>query len=454
MSQFWLPRPIRQAAAVAVVDDKIYSFEDASGFGAVDDAAYEESAPTEWYADDNTPNRANNLISNAREALPESYEWEDPEQLDDTPYQLPWSQAPPIDDNLVALGTYYPDEAEEPEDEDYGFTVDAVRPGNEQGSVYYPDEAEEPEDEDYAFADGPLADDAVAVEQPQATYYPDEAEEPEDEDFAFASDPLAGDNDLLAGSVLPEQSEEPEDEDFSFADGPLSDNAAVVEQPNATYYPDESEEPEDEDFGAVSDPLASDNLQAPAPQYADEAEEPEDEPHGFEAGPQPDSIQSDQVFNLFPDEAEEAEDEDYGFAAAPTTPELVIDEPLPFSQYDDDPQDVEDDESYGFSVDPTPEDVIPPIVVVEIIDGGVPTRKKTKHPRREIEELIDEVVRERETPPPVLSPDAPAIAENRDYQIVPVYKPSVDAIPLKTPAGPPPDDDEETISYLVSMGLL
>lgn len=96
--------------------------------------------------------------------------------------------------------------------------------------------------------------------------------------------------------------------------------------------------------------------------------------------------------------------------------------------------------------------VTPPVIQVVETDGV--RKKKRKHPKEAISELVDEVVQERTTPPPEPRPELEGLEQNEQYRIVPVYKPSIGAIPLSPPAAPPEEDDDEIVAYLVSIGML
>jgi len=88
------------------------------------------------------------------------------------------------------------------------------------------------------------------------------------------------------------------------------------------------------------------------------------------------------------------------------------------------------------------------------VDGGLPDGKKKKHPRKLIEELVDEVIRNREAPPPKPREEIKAFKENAKYQVIPIYKPSLTAIPLVVPPDNSEAEELEELSALVSLGML
>jgi hypothetical protein len=96
--------------------------------------------------------------------------------------------------------------------------------------------------------------------------------------------------------------------------------------------------------------------------------------------------------------------------------------------------------------------VIPPVVRTEI-DGGVP-RKKTKSPRQELRELLEEpqevLVEVQPAPelPPTLQPIAKVIA-------VPQYHPPIEAIPITIPPTESGEDKNfHEVALLVALGLI
>lgn len=332
-------RPIRQGAPPSATPDQPPgpTYDDDTD---IYDAADWLDASVFEFPDQGVPNRAENSIARDTDSLPDSFEWEDPETLDDTPYQLPWSQAPPINDNLVALSGYYPDEAEEPEPEDYGFTLDplsadAGAPVSTPGA-YYPDE-EDPELEDFAFTYGPLSADAVTSQTPDPFAPDGEDDEPVE---GFTADPLSDD---VVDQILTDFDgfDDFEDDDSSISSDPLSADAVVVTATPLPYYPDDVEE--DEFFESdVAGPVGADNAIPIRAEYPDQSEEPEDEPFGLEAGPTVDDNDVAAGLSTLPEQGDEPEDEDFGFSADPLSADAVVvqaDVPLP--SY---PDDTEEDE--------------------------------------------------------------------------------------------------------------
>jgi hypothetical protein len=145
----------------------------------------------------------------------------------------------------ISLSTIclFPDQSEEPEDEDFGFVDWQFDQPIDTNLVVntWPDEIEEPDPEDFGFLFTPPATAPAIPDRPFA-YFPDEAEEPEFEDFGTAgSFSIAGLEVAMIFCVFPDQSEEAEEEDFGFvlnARDAGSENIFVS-------YPDQSEEPEE-----------------------------------------------------------------------------------------------------------------------------------------------------------------------------------------------------------------
>lgn len=107
-----------------------------------------------------------------------------------------------------------------------------------------------------------------------------------------------------------------------------------------------------------------------------------------------------------------------------------------------------------FTADDEMGDFVPPPIIQVIETDGV-RRKKKKHPKEEISELVDKIVQERPTTPPEPRLELKGLAESEKYRIVPVYKPSIEVIPLSPPAvAPEEEDDAEIVAYLVRIGML
>jgi hypothetical protein len=134
----------------------------------------------------------------------------------------------------------FPDQSEEPEDEDFSFAdwqFDVVIDTNLVVNIW-PDEVEEPEQEDFGFIFVPPAT-APNIPDFILYYFPDEAEEPEPEDFGTGGNfSVAGLEIDLIVCVFPDQPEEPDDEQFGFVQTTVGN-----EQDTPRYYfPDQVEE--------------------------------------------------------------------------------------------------------------------------------------------------------------------------------------------------------------------
>jgi len=306
------------------------------------------------------------------EALPHSEEWEDPDLLSVID-EFFWANAPPLGELAINGSITLPD-GEEPEDEDFGFTLGIA--GTDLAAA--PDqiyaalpELEEQEDEDFSFSDMQLPADFVPPMSLGILYFEDEVEEPEDEPFGFEFFAVGGETDPVGGMV--EMPEEPDDEDYSFAftlqdddyrpvvvlpdDEELDDEAFgfelgiagadVVAQPDQIYpyFQDQEEEPEDEDFTHVDFQIGLEVDQV-TQLFPDQADEPEDEDYGISSDYQIVEIPpADLIVNVFPDQSEEPEDEDFGFIDYQSPPD---DTGETVGYYLDEAEEPED-EDWGFS---------------------------------------------------------------------------------------------------------
>lgn len=107
-----------------------------------------------------------------------------------------------------------------------------------------------------------------------------------------------------------------------------------------------------------------------------------------------------------------------------------------------------DPQIYPEFIPPAP----PPVIRTEI-DGGVP-RKKHKHPRKEIEELVETTIQAlQKAPEPVADLPEPLKPVARVIQ-VPAYSPPIDVIPLESVPGKPDDEDDDDLTAAILFGLI
>lgn len=318
-----------------------------------------DGSATEFYADLSVPNRADVIVDMPFVELPQSGEWEDPNQ-DEALWLWPLAQAPPPDDVVDQLGNEFDGYFGE-EDELEGFAdlpqgVGAAAPDYVQPELGEP----QPDEEDQqVFTDAPLPpDNDVAASR---AYDASEQYEPEDEDFTFLALPLPADvsPDQIYAEDATQQPPDPEDEDFAFAAAPApADVLDPLPVEDATQQPPD---PEDEDFAFIDAPLAED-----APQLAlvedatQQPPDPEDEDFGLSLAPQADDV-------VDPQPVEDAstqlpypeDDEDFSFSAGPA-PDDVIDLNIVWQDDAANQIDTPDDEAFDFTADPLPDDVTPP----------------------------------------------------------------------------------------------
>lgn len=352
-------------------------------------------------------------------------------QLEDVDEDFAFAQAPLAAD--AAPDQIWPEDAStqlEDVDEDFGF-AEAPRPADVASDLVWQEDSDaqwDDEPEDFAFADAPLPDDVVDQLFNEFGHFDDPTDEPvdvgwfdapfdvpaealpqcedadaqidePDEDFAFSADPLPAD--VVESPIQGEDSDaqiDDVDEDFAFFDAPLAADVAI-DLPAAAELAQPDDEPDTTD-GFADAPLAADNdVSAPAI-CPDQADEPEDEAFGFDVPPQPEDVQSDQVFtecgDWWPDDVVE---EPEGFSNDPAVPELVIEEPLPFCDFPAQAEEPED-EDFGTVDFQTPDDVIAPDVVAGGTDGAKYPRRR-KPPRYYAED--DET--------PVAGAEAPQVRE-------------------------------------------
>ena len=216
------------------------------------------------------------------------------------------------------IGHLFPDEANEPEDEDYGhldWQVPAdVATEQPYNLASFPD-AEEAEDEDYGNLDWQIPADFIAEQPYNLASFPD-AEEAEDEAYGIEFGSLQDDT-LYGQTYWPDEADEPEDEDYQHLDWQVPPDFVLAQPLQLQLFPDESEEPEDEDFGTLDWQLPPDDAGRNQVYFPDQADEPEDEDFGTSADFQRPPDDTGQTVVYWPDEANEPEDEDYFFSAAP-----------------------------------------------------------------------------------------------------------------------------------------
>jgi hypothetical protein len=139
------------------------------------------------------------------------------------------SSWPTPDDNDIGWVSYFPDQSEEPEDEDFSFYAGTVCDDNDVAvQPWFPDQSEEQPDEDFSASGSPAPDDVQSdqVFADTADWWPDDVvEEPE----GFIDNPLPADpvfEEPLCFCEFPAQAEEPEDEPFGFDFNVTPDDAA------------------------------------------------------------------------------------------------------------------------------------------------------------------------------------------------------------------------------------
>ena len=228
-----------------------------------------EAAPYEFFG--NAAVVADGEMSATLVEQPDSFEWEDRDAADANE-EFFWAQGPPdvpefpfvqladgIDDEdedygfadwqqsaIVVvdqpLGYYPDDDVDDPEPKStggYGFPVGKEGDADYIGHLF-PD-AEEAEDEDYGFADWQQAA-VVVAEQP--FNFLEQSEEADDEDYQHLDWQVPPDIPPLLG-YFPDESEEADDEAYGLELASLQDDYAY----GVVYWPDEANEPEDEDYG-------------------------------------------------------------------------------------------------------------------------------------------------------------------------------------------------------------
>lgn len=100
-----------------------------------------------------------------------------------------------------------------------------------------------------------------------------------------------------------------------------------------------------------------------------------------------------------------------------------------------------------------PELSTPPVPPRVEILGGDPTPKRKKHRKEVISELVDEVVRERNSPPPKPVAETKVLVPSKTLVVVPELKPVIQVLPIEAPK-PPADLSDDEIYALYLLGVL
>lgn len=347
------------SAAADQPPSQIYWPDSLEGYEAPD--VY-DLAPFDFYTD----NGANNADVHPPPApeLPVSFEWEDVNTADDALWQWPLSQAPPIDDNDVAVSRVIDsDEQLEDVEEDFGFSFDGLdTPVADLIQGEDSDAQLEDVDEPFGFTADPLPDDNdVAASR---VYDASEQFEEPDEDFGFTFDGVgadAVDDPITAELPVPEDDELVE----GFADAPLPADAVDEIAPFCCFLIPEDEP---EDFGFTSDAVSDPDEIAPFCCFL--IPEDEEQVDGFADAPLPDDVQSDQVFvEDATQQPTDPEDEDFGFGAGPSFDDVIDSDQVFVECSDAQPNEPEDDEAFGFSDAPLPDDVAAPPPPPEVFES-------------------------------------------------------------------------------------
>jgi hypothetical protein len=257
--------------------------------------------------------------------LPQAFEYED-STLDVDGEDFYWATGPPIPDTAMAATIFgqWPWEAEEPDDEDFGFVAFVIGTegtvSNLIGAEYYPAESEEPEDEDlvdpFSFLVGTEGLDTGGESTVYVPDVDDDDEQTSAGSFGFA---IPGDDTAEWPIYFPDDALDiDDDEDYggsTFLVG--TEQGADTGGEAICYTPDDTLEDEETSNGSFGFAIPPDDTGQTTATWPDDPDEPpDDEPYGsageFLVGTEVSNTAQIALY-YFPDESPDPEDdEDYG----------------------------------------------------------------------------------------------------------------------------------------------
>ena len=220
-------------------------------------------APWDWSAESMVPGR-DEVFPPPPPELPAYEEWEDVNDAETALYQWPWGQAPPIDENLPALGLEDASNQIEDEEELFSFSADPPIADAEFAFIQPYDASEQQEEDEEQDADqtGPVGPAFVSI---MAATLVDDAASQQDEDEFLEADqtsPLSSNEEVGAG-IYYDADEQYEEDEYLEADQASPLAADVASPMAASLVEDARDQPEDvieEPIGVSYDPLPADRV--------------------------------------------------------------------------------------------------------------------------------------------------------------------------------------------------